>query len=197
MPTFRCTVRIDSALQGTPAYNIWHLRASDLYASQNEVGNALTALRTFYTTVRAWMPSSCNVTVPFDLVMHQSDYVPVTGGTDEAVVFTPVSAAGTGGTSYAPAPTAGVVSWATTIRSRAGRGRTFLGPLNAAAMYTDGTIHDTMRTAVDGAAAALISAGSGPDGWSWGVYSRTQNIIRDFRTGKMSDKVAVLRSRRD
>jgi hypothetical protein len=197
MPTFRCTVRIDSAVSGSPAYNIWHLRATDLFASQNEVGNALAALRTFYTTARAWMPTTCSVTVPYDLVVHQDDYQPVVGGTDEAVVFTPVTAPGTGGTSYAPAPTAGVVSWSTSIRSRSGRGRTFLGPLNAAAMYTDGTIHDTMRTAVDAAAQVLVDAGNDPDGWSWGVYSRTQHVMRDFVKGKASDKVAVLRSRRD
>lgn len=197
MTIFRVTVRMNSSLAGMPAFNVWHLRTADGAVGDSQLDSALTALKTFYTGAKAYMPTGVTVTCPYDVVKHGSGYGPGVPGQDEYVDFTPATQTGTGLSTYAPQPIAAVVGWHTSIRARTGTGRTFIGPLATNIMDSvDGTLTANGIAALKTAAEALIAAGAGPDAWSWGVYSRKENVIRDFRTATVADRCAVLRSRR-
>ena len=97
----------------------------------------------------------------------------------------------------APPATALVVGWRTSSASRAGRGRTFLSPLTAAAVEGDGTVSGTQLAAVRGAAQTLIDSSTTEGDGAFGVYSQSQSLLRDFVSVRVQDKFAVLRSRRD
>ena len=115
-------------------------------------------------------------------------------------VYVPVSRAqlaGSGGTSFAPAPTAMVVTWRTQSATRSGRGRTFLGPLASSALQTDGTLSGSLVATVQDACDDLVAWNSVGTNGSFAVYSRTNGVARDITASKARDYVAVLRSRRD
>lgn len=90
-------------------------------------------------------------------------------------------------------------------------GRTFLGPLNAGCLSTDGTPVDTFVTHVNTAVANLIEASDSATSWAVGVWGQQNrlpgassedrrlaaHVHRDSVSGLMKDRFAVMRSRRD
>ena len=103
----------------------------------------------------------------------------------------------TGGIGMTSALLAVVVSWRTTSASRSGRGRTFIGPLCAEAAQQDGTPTPACVNTIRDAASDLREASEGPLGWSLGVLSVKQGVLRDFTGEKVADRFAYLSSRRD
>jgi hypothetical protein len=90
-----------------------------------------------------------------------------------------------------------VVGWRTASATRAGRGRTFLGPIGSGALDSDGTIKSDTLDAVRTAAQDLVADSLGFGNGALVVYSPTHDIARDFTASAVRDQFAVLRSRRD
>lgn len=166
--------------------------------TQPTVDAAVGKVQTFLGTWRQWLPTV--VTTGVDSTVEELDEV--TGaliGFWSATVAAP--AGGSGSTAFA-SPAGACISWGTQgVRNgRRVRGRTFMVPLASSAYDTDGTIHGThlpvMRTAantlhVDSNGARLVvwarpNGSIIPDG---GAY--------DVITANITDKVAMLTSRRD
>lgn len=174
-----------SGFPGAPGYSI-------LYATP---GAGISGdVQAFFTAVRTELPSSVSITGP----TGGDSIDPVTG------TLTGTWSGGTGGTingmsaAVYAGPAGAVVTWLTDgiANGRRVRGRTFLVPLSSSAYQTDGSLLAGSLTAIQSAANALVSSAAGnllvwhrPVG---GVGGSAHAV-----TGaKVSDRVAVLRSRR-
>jgi hypothetical protein len=105
----------------------------------------------------------------------------------------------TSGTSVAPLPPANClcISWRTPTASKRGRGRTFVGPIGTNVLQADGTPTEALRTTLVGHATAFINTFEGAEDGAFGVWSQVDSVLRDFVAASVSNKFAVLRSRRD
>ena len=191
MAIYRVVVGITWNGEGSPGVNVWHYRTESVL-SEEDLEDGLDTLRTFYDSIKTIYPNGVQLTLPVDVVRVDTD-------PPESVPFTSTTVNGTGGTIELSELLQLCVSWKTSVRTRSGSGRTFLGPLEYNAAEADGTPKNAVVTMVKTAAAALIiTSGLEDSNGAWGVYSRTQGVIRDF-TGLTCDqsKFAVLKSRRD
>jgi hypothetical protein len=116
------------------------------------------------------------------------------------------------GTGSAPQALSLVITWRTTLASRRGRGRTFMGPHVTADMQSDGTPSTTLVTDANTSSAALITSSTAYGNGAIGVYGydaaktpgkanprnpADAKIFRDFVGKNVRDIFGVLRSRRD
>jgi hypothetical protein len=85
----------------------------------------------------------------------------------------------------------------TSVATRAGRGRVFLGPLAKNAISADGSMLDATVVSLQGYCDTLVAASEGEVDGAIGVYSRTQEVFRDLTSLQARDSIKVLRSRRD
>lgn len=193
MAIFRVPARIEIAgLQGGPFMNVFNVRTIGPSGDDaDQLGDALDALETFYTGFIARMPNTTTITLgegmikdPLGAPEYQED--------DPRVLVAGGVAAGT-----ATPLLALVVSWRTASASRSGRGRTFCGPFNPSTVGSDGTPDNALVTSVSNAAAALVAASGGPNGWSLGVLSTKQALLRDVTGSTVRDRWSYLSSRRD
>lgn len=124
-------------------------------------------------------------------------------GTGSLVNSTPVSqpavivGAGTG--AYAAAAGA-CVSWLTSaiVNGHRVRGRTFLVPLSVSAFDTSGTLSSTLITAINSAVTTLLAASPELLVWRRPVSQAAGGGgTHPVLVGKVTDKAAVLTSRRD
>lgn len=203
MAIFRVPVNITFPGAGSPGVNVWHIRTADpVIATELQQANALIAyIRSFYTTIAAHYPSTTSLSL--GTVTEE--------GTSREIA--PTMAAVTGsGTGSAPQLLSLVVTWRTTIASRRGRGRTFLGPHCTSDMQSDGTPAPSLISDVSTASSALITSsqayGNGAVGvWGYSAAKtpgkenpRNPADAREFRdfTGRaIRDLFGSLRSRRD
>lgn len=195
MPIYRTAVRHDYAPSGGPGYNIWHFRSTTSLGPQSPTLEAAAeALRTFYTGIRPLFPPQSTHTWDGQWSgVDEDEYLPpyapwVVAGTNTEVA------------GYAPTSAAMCVTWRTASNTPSGRGRTFLSPLSRGVQQDNGTPDPEALTFLRNAVAALVAAysGEGPSSeGAFGVYSRSQAVIRDFVAGSVTDQFAVLRSRRD
>lgn len=189
-----------SGFVGAPGYTNLYFEPvpeSDVI-TQPVVDNAVSKVQTFLGTWRQWLPTV--VTTGVDSTIEEIDEQNgALQGFWSSTVAAP--AGGSGSTSFA-SPAGACISWGTQgVRNgRRVRGRTFMVPLASSAYDTDGTIHGThlpvMRTAAntlhgDAGGSRLViwarpNGGIIPDG---GAY--------DVITANITDKVAMLTSRRD
>lgn len=190
MAILRAPVRIDFDHAGSPGYNIWHIRLADGTITPTAKDNAISALVTFYTSLKPLYHSGTTVTVPNELY--------TVGETDvQDVPVTRTAVAGTG-TTEAPHMLALCLTWKTSVRSRSGRGRTFIGPLADSVLDpSDGAPTAAARTVLLNAATALISSSDNANEWAIGVYSRQEGLIRDIIGRSNTDTFAIMSSRRD
>jgi hypothetical protein len=195
VPTYRVPVVSTYPAGGGPGVNIWHLRTAGVpLEGETEIANAMGALRTFYNAIGGLVPPSTSYAFPTELVeVNDAELVPAPS------VASVVGRASTD--AYLPIASAMVVSWRTSSATRSGRGRTFIGPLHPSTGEANGTPTEGARETLADAADALVAAGAGSTGsgggWSFGVYSRSQGLIRDFASASVANQYAVLRSRRD
>jgi hypothetical protein len=162
----------------------------------------LTALRTFYEALKAFLPTGTTLTYP-----GAGDVINETTGTvtDSWTTAAPATTVGTGAGVYSG--TSGfLVEWltSTVLDGRRPRGKTFIVPVISTCLATDGTLSDTNVATVKAAADAFVAATTG----QFFVWHRPiknpdppHNVTRlggvAAVTGTLvPDKQMVLRSRR-
>lgn len=210
MGTFRVPVNLTWDGLGSPGANVWHVRTSNTQVGGDsaELQDGVNAIRAFYEYLRqsGTTPASLWRT---GLVITLGEVVNLE--TDEQA--TPSWSQITQGENGADAPESLqiCVSWRTSIRARRGMGRTFVGPLCAAAIDLDGTPKPGVVTMAQAAASNLVSASE--SGIGWAVCIRGQQVstpgaspeqratepkvLRDLQQARVKDKFSILRSRRD
>lgn len=195
MPIYRTAVRHDYAIPGGPGFNVWHFRSPQV---ETEPGGVLTAagiaLSAFYDGLAGLFPPGSRIS--WDGLwsgVDTDEYRPPSGAWS-------VTGVAQGAQGYLPAASAVCVSWRSSVNTGSGRGRTFLSPLDASIRDASGTPGAAALTTIRTECQQLVDAfgGEGPDiGGAFGVYSRQENVIRDFVGFSVRDQFAVLRSRRD
>lgn len=206
MAVWRLNVYGDFGAGAGRCINTWHVRTGNLVTTeQAAVNSAAGAIRAFTQAMSASYPSlvAGSMKCDFAVNVETGEDLPISTSTFAPVVFT-------GGALHAPPHLAICVSWKTSIRARRGRGRTFLGPLVTAAMQSDGTVTDALLTTLSTAATSLVNASLTDNDWAvgvWGLenpapknfagdYNDLPHVIRDITGFTISDKFAVMRSRR-
>lgn len=171
---------------GAPGYTNFHIDVP---------GVSPTAVTTFWSGVRPWLPNAVTVTPDNggDLIDEVTGQIQNTWtGTGGSPIT------GMGGNS-GPLPAGAVITWHTddVAAGRRVRGRTFIVPLAAMAYEANGTLSATCMSEIKSAADALI-ANSGQE---FGVWRRPRpGVAGSFHVvtrAEIKDKAAVLTSRRD
>ena len=201
MPVVRVPIDLAWPYAGSPGVNIWHLRVLDENELTPGVSEMLGHLHTFYTAIAPFLAPGTTVNLGDMTDVANQNYVDGS--------WTTINGPTSG--SAAPQALQLCVSWRTSLAARRGMGRTFLGPLAAGvASSTDGTPLVTAVDAVQDAVDDLVSASQAAVNGAIGVYgyqsavpaggARNENdprVIRDILQGRVRNKFAVLKSRRD
>lgn len=194
MPIYRASVRITSPNLGGDGANIWHIRTAGGVGNDGRLNEAMGWIEQFYIDCsQAFSPSTAIV---FDGTVTEiaTNEPTITEGLDTFTV------PGVGASGDLPPANALVVGWRTALANRRGRGRTFLGPLSRGASEDNGTPTALILEKVRDAAAALVASSTDSEvlgSVSVGVWSPTDNVLRDVTGASVRDRFAVLRSRRD
>jgi len=193
MPLYRLSVKIDAPALGGDGANVWHIRTG---GGLNEDGAANTAigwLEDFYNLIAPLTPTTCSFSFEGTAVEIAVEEPTMLEGLDTWTT------SGTSANDYLPPANCIVVGWRTSLATRSGRGRTFLGPFANNVSDATGTPSSGALSTIRGAADALVSASTGadPEGVAVAVWSPTDNLARDITGASVRDQFAVLRSRRD
>jgi hypothetical protein len=194
MAVYRVKIRW-SGFTGSPGYTVLHFDAPTA-ATTAGAQAVYDHVRTFCTYVASALPTPVQLTTDSNVeVIDQTtaqlqDIFQVTGGTGQ-------SGGNTGGFS---ASTGACITWETgeIKNGRRVRGRTFLVPLSGSMYDTDGTLTSAALTDLQEGAAFLAGGG-----FSFGILSRPSSqgaadgSFHTVTSGRISDKTAMLRSRRD
>lgn len=175
---------------GSPGVNVWHGRFDSGDPADGDLEGLTEILQDFYDTIKTCFPSS----VSFKWLGEASGV-----GADDGEFFTSPgwTVVGTGTEGYLPPALAMYVNWRAATGGRSGRGRTFLGPLSQNLSEANGTPNDLYRGDVVTAVDNLVSASLSDLNGALGVFSRQDGLLRDFISGDVPNKFAVLTSRRD
>jgi hypothetical protein len=184
---FRYAVQIDYPDGGGPAYNLWHLRGDTIGA---DVQLGIDAIQGFYNALLAYYQGGAVITGPDEVTAG------IEGGSPTFEAVDGFSLGPVAGTSTLAPVLQAVVGWRTASATRSGRGRTFVGPLAVAASDADGTPSGGFITAMQNAAQVIVDNNDALDTGAVGVWSPTQNLLRDITGYRVRDVFAVLRSRR-
>lgn len=180
-----------SGASGSPGVNIWHARFdTGAIPTPADLQEVVDALQTFYATIDGLYPN----TLTASFAGEAAGVGPDSGDTFTA---NPWSEPGDNANGYLSPATMMYVNWSTSTGGRRGRGRTFIGPLDAGVREANGTPTEEARGVLQGAVDALVSSSLSDNGWAVGVWSRTDAVLRDFTSGSVPNMFAVLRSRRD
>lgn len=191
MGVYRATVDLDFPVGSGGGTNTWTLRTTGVYDSAS-IQALMGYVQEFYDDLNEWFPT--NYTWTWDGTVTEL-------GTPSPSYFPPEPSWTLQGiaanSSYSPVAAMVCVNWRSSLASRSGRGRTFLGPLTAAAAEGNGTPSPTAIADFRAAAASLVSkstlfAGDG----ALAVWSELDGVARDFVSSSVTDQYAVLRSRR-
>lgn len=192
MGIIRIPVTVDYTAQGGPGMNVFHCRTIGPGGGDEEsqVAECLDALEGFYNAIKLYYPSGTTIRMGEGMIKDPL-------GAPEYFKDDPrvIAAGGSGGTTATLL--ALVVSWRTTSASRSGRGRTFIGPFNSQVQGADGTPENSFVTLLRNEAANLVRSSEQPSGWSLGVLSQEQKILRDWTGSSVKDRWSFLSSRRD
>jgi len=204
MAIFRVPILVTFPGAGSPGVNVWHIRtiADPLAAGELSQANSLIGyLRTFYDAIKVYYPAA--TTISLGTVTEEL--------TSREIVPTMAIVSGIG-TGSAPQMLSLVITWKTSVASRRGRGRTFLGPHPTNCMQSDGTPSTTFLTDVNNAAAALLTSSTGFGNGAIGIWGYDSpkiagkenprnpldaRVLRDITGKNIRDLFGVLRSRRD
>lgn len=191
MTIYRANVSITNSVVVGPAVNTWHLRTDGVDDDgDNLIDDLMTALSEYYAAVKNEHASG--TVFAFDGIVTQV-------GVEDPIIRVkdPWTVSSTTGQGPLPAANAVMVKWATSVPSRSGRGRTYHSPIGTNAIGAGGNVDTATKTVFQNAGAALIDSFDGIADGALGVYSREDNVIRDFVGCSVLSKFAVLRSRRD
>jgi hypothetical protein len=184
-----------SGFQGAPGYtNMYAISDGDAPAAANALG---TRMRAFFSACAVMIPTRAHVKV-----QRAYQVLEATNGhiTSEGNLTTdPADVVGGSGLAYSGASGA-AINWETGLYNALGhrvRGRTYLVPLSN--VYEDnGTLASVSIAAIEAAAANLLGGLGGI-----GVFTRpttpggSDGNFRLAVSARVSDKAAILRSRRD
>lgn len=188
----RLNIQIAHQTMPDHGVNTWHWRGDgEAEPPRSDLTEAIGALAEFYVALTD-TPLAQGAAYTFDGT--------VTTVEAEPQVFDAGGswAAGNAGSSQTlPPANCIVLGWGTQSATRRGRGRTFLGPIQSAVNEANGTPSAASLTAIRNAADDLLAFNAGEGNGAFGVYSRVDNVFRDFTSRTVHDKFAVLRSRRD
>lgn len=200
MSTLRVPINITWPGTGSPGVNVWHVRTASSVFDQLELDAAVSELRTFYNALANMYATST--------VLSLGDITDVESQEYRTSTFANVTSTTSG--AVMPPSQQFCISWRTSLAARRGMGRTFIGPLSTLTMDADGTPTASALNVVQTAANALVDASTAAGAWSIGIYGLQEpappltsnyadlpHVIRDVTRAKVTDKFAVLRSRRD
>ena len=194
MTLFRVKARW-SGFTGSPGYSVFHFNAPD-EAAGPEAQDCADAVRDLAFTWRTHLPSI--VTINVDPAVERID-IPSGGMVEIIDVTAPLAVQGTATGTYSAASGA-CIQWTTSgVRNgRRVRGRTFVVPLASSGYDAAGTLSTGALTDLQGGATAFADSFAGAV-----VYARPtgpgveDGVAYDIGAGRVVDKVAILRSRRD
>ena len=154
-------------------------------------------VKTFFEQIKVALPST--VTIVFPNEMEELDTA--TGELLQTLPITTIANTVGNLVGTFASPAGACVNWSTSqiVNGRRLRGRTFLVPLGGASFQTDGTLKDTDRTAIINSANALCGF---QDNLVLAIWHRptlggSDGVAAQVASASVTDKAAVLRSRRD
>ncbi len=194
MSVYRTKIRW-SGFTGAPGYTILHFDASTT-PTQAGAQDVYDATATFASNLVSNLPTQVRLTTEAAV-----EVVDQTTNQLENIYNVTAAATSSGLASGGYSAAAGAcIIWETgEVRNgRRVRGRTFVVPMSASLYETDGTLASAAITDLQQAASSLAGGG-----FSFGILARptsTGAADGDFYTvssGRVTDKTAILRSRRD
>lgn len=188
MGTFRAVVKIADPILGGTGVNVFHGHLAD--DDPDDLGPLMVSVHSAYEDSALLFPSTTEITWDGTATTLGSSPM-LLEALDDAW-----STAGTGGTHPAPPANCLVVGFSTALRTRSGRGRTFLGPLDRDQVQDNGTPYEATRDIVAGTWQDVIDSQTGNPNYL-GVWSPTDEVLRQWTSAKVANRFAVLRSRRD
>lgn len=189
MAIIRVPVRIDYPVAGGPGFNILHI-STQPGGQPGDLGEALDAIQQMYATMAGLYTGGTTITLGEGMINDPL-------GSPTYVDDDPRTITGTGGAGSAPSLLAVVAGWRTASATRAGRGRTFFGPIDQSALENDGTVSPGTLPVIRGAVNAFLDDSRSANGWAFGVLSVTQGTFREATGVSVRDRFAFLSSRRD
>lgn len=196
MPLMKFTTRWDG-WTGAPGYSNWY---ADGNLDQTQTDAAAAAIRTFLQAIRTWIPTVVTINMIPTVQVYAEGDGSLADQRNIATVPLPVTGIGAGAF---PASTGACVTWRTTYSTgrRLLMGKTFLVPLATTAYQTDGSLDNTVLGNLVAAANTYVNrVSSGTPGHpvAWRrPRGGTGGVSAMITSASMSDKAAVLRSRRD
>lgn len=192
MPIFRTQVDLTFSAGSGGGTNSWAVRTVDSGPlSPDNISDLMAEVNQFYQAVATLFPFEWRATwdgSARELGVPEPEYREPDAGW---------SVEGQGGNvGYGPAPAMACVSWRTSVATRSGRGRTFLGPLVPGAFEGNGTLSSGAVSQLRTAAATLAAENGSFEAGALVVWSELQQIGRDIIGSSVTDQAAVLRSRR-
>jgi hypothetical protein len=177
---------------GSPGYTTLHASVTD----DTSAAAFMTWLKGWADAgLRAWVPNSVTITVLGEVKILNS----ATGVMEDSYGTTPASYVGSASGGLGAGPAGGCITWKTNTLNALGhkiRGRTFAVPLAAMYFDTDGTLTSAGLTTLGNAANARVTESPFPIVWHRPVDG-AGGIIAPIASYSITDKAAVLRSRRD
>lgn len=190
MPVLRARVVIHNSVLGGDGVNTWHLRTEDPIFVEAEANDRMEALGAYYAAIKNEHAAGTSFTFDGQLVRVDDESADIEG-------VTPWEVNSTTSQGTLPPSNCLVVGWGTSQASRSGHGRTFHGPMGTNSLDTDGTVESSTLSVFRDAAQALIDDSAATLNGAFGVWSREDQVLRDFVTRTVHDRFAILRSRRD
>lgn len=190
MAVLRTSVRCTFPVGRGGGTNTWHLQTLGGADINDAILEFTEDLEAFYTAIAVLCPTSYRWT-------HTGLFLEA--DTPEPNLLNPTppwEVAGNGGSGYTGAASMACVTWRSGLATRAGRGRTFIGPLSSAAVDGTGTLDAGEFSALNLAATGLVTNSLASTSYRLVVWSETRQQANAVLQGATLDKVAVLRSRR-
>lgn len=176
-----------SGTAGLPGYSRFKFEGALTAA---EAGAAATRVKGMFQTMAGLIPTAVTITLqPTAQVFSEQGVLEAEFG-----IPAPTAMGGSAAGTFA-APAGACINWKTGLvfGGRKIKGRTFIVPLASSAYEADGTLVGTARTTVNDAANGLISGTPKP---VIAAASGGSGYAAVITTAAVSDRVAVLRSRR-
>lgn len=188
MSSWRVVVEMTSPHLGGVGTNTWHFRSLD--DQDSAIQSYIDRLEEFYASLDGLYAASTTISCTGEvrtILDDEPQVKDVTGWT----------AAVDGGGNPLPPSNCIVATLRTSVPTRSGRGRVFLGPMGISTLQDNGTPREASRDLVVSAFDTFIIGTDFPEPGAFGVYSPTGGVIRDIVRVSVPNEYAVLRSRRD
>jgi len=169
------------------AQNVFNV-GNDVLLTDAQVNTILGHIKTWYTAFSTYVYGS------FTIGSRVLEFRP--GVVAPRIVLATPAAQSSAISTPQPPQLAAVMSWRTALAGKSFRGRTFLGPLNIAAL-SSGTLAAAFTGTANTASTTLISAVKGVTNPAWGLVVHSDHMSEDtpITNGVMDARVDTMRSR--